>query len=324
MKRFKNILLVVDPELKAEAVLERAVALAENNQARLTVISVIEAIPIDSGIDRYGVQPDKLQSAMIEARLQQLESLIEPARARVGVHAKVLTGTPFLEIVREVLRADRDLVIKIAKGNGGFMARLFGSTDMHLLRKCSCPVWLMNHEQTGWYKRILAAVDFDEFGTKEHKDALNRQILEMAMSLALSEFSELHIGHAWEAMAESIMRRSTAAISVADTDAYVEEVRQQHRNQLYGLLNELAAWMGKDALDCASPQLHLRRGSGQDVIPLLVNELQADLVVMGTVARTGIGGLFMGNTAETILNRINCSVLTVKPKNFVTPVTLDN
>jgi nucleotide-binding universal stress UspA family protein len=42
---------------------------------------------------------------------------------------------------------------------------------------------------------------------------------------------------------------------------------------------------------------------------------------MGTVARTGISGFFMGNTAETILNQLNCSVLAVKPHGFVTPVS---
>jgi nucleotide-binding universal stress UspA family protein len=49
-----------------------------------------------------------------------------------------------------------------------------------------------------------------------------------------------------------------------------------------------------------------------------------DLIIMGTVARTGIPGFLMGNTAETILNRIECSVLAIKPAGFVTPVTLED
>jgi len=47
-------------------------------------------------------------------------------------------------------------------------------------------------------------------------------------------------------------------------------------------------------------------------------------VVMGTVARTGVPGFIMGNTAETILNHINCSVLAIKPQGFVTPITLQD
>jgi len=41
---------------------------------------------------------------------------------------------------------------------------------------------------------------------------------------------------------------------------------------------------------------------------------------MGTVGRTGIQGFFIGNTAEEILNQVECSVLAVKPPGFQTPV----
>lgn len=61
----------------------------------------------------------------------------------------------------------------------------------------------------------------------------------------------------------------------------------------------------------------------RDVVPAVAQELNADLVVMGTVSRTGIPGLLIGNTAEVILNNLECSVLAVKPSGFVTPVTLD-
>ena len=58
------------------------------------------------------------------------------------------------------------------------------------------------------------------------------------------------------------------------------------------------------------------------MIPKLAHEKQVDLIVMGTVCRTGIGGFFIGNTAEKILQDVDCSVLTVKPEGFVSPVTV--
>jgi universal stress protein E len=58
------------------------------------------------------------------------------------------------------------------------------------------------------------------------------------------------------------------------------------------------------------------------VIPDLAEELRAELIVMGTVRHTGIEGMLIGSTAETILHRIDCSVLAVKPEGFVTPVTI--
>jgi nucleotide-binding universal stress UspA family protein len=65
------------------------------------------------------------------------------------------------------------------------------------------------------------------------------------------------------------------------------------------------------------------RGEAKKVIPKLVGKLKADLVVMGTVARTGIPGFIIGNTAEAILNQLQCSVLAIKPSGFVSPVKQD-
>ncbi|MGE3600210.1 MAG: universal stress protein, partial [Dehalococcoidia bacterium] len=59
------------------------------------------------------------------------------------------------------------------------------------------------------------------------------------------------------------------------------------------------------------------------VIPDFVVAEGIDLVVMGTVARAGIAGMLLGNTAERILRKLPCSVLTVKPDGFTSPVRLD-
>jgi nucleotide-binding universal stress UspA family protein len=56
------------------------------------------------------------------------------------------------------------------------------------------------------------------------------------------------------------------------------------------------------------------------VIPWVVRKRKIDLLVMGTICRTGIPGFIIGNTAEKVLDTINCSVLTVKPVGFVSPV----
>ena len=88
-----------------------------------------------------------------------------------------------------------------------------------------------------------------------------------------------------------------------------------------GALLFLALKVGNLASFSAA-QTYLVKGDARKEIPLLAKKIGADLVVMGTVARTGIPGFIMGNTAETILNQINCSVLAVKPPGFITPVTL--
>jgi nucleotide-binding universal stress UspA family protein len=69
--------------------------------------------------------------------------------------------------------------------------------------------------------------------------------------------------------------------------------------------------------------MHLLKGDPADVIADFAKTGRVDLIVMGTVARTGIPGLVIGNTAEAILQRVDCSVLAVKPVGFVSPVGLD-
>jgi nucleotide-binding universal stress UspA family protein len=95
------------------------------------------------------------------------------------------------------------------------------------------------------------------------------------------------------------------------------------RRILAALLGEVSDVVGPFGCDDPLLKTHLVRGSARREIPALAKRLDADLVVMGTVGRTGIPGLLMGNTAETILQQVECSVLAIKPPGFVTPVTLE-
>ncbi len=304
--------------------LERAVTLAGNNQAQLTVVEVMDEPPSAVGATSDSVSPEMLQEAMFEERRERLKRLVEPIRTDIQVNTKVLVGTPFLEFIREVLQGQRDLVMKSAHG-GGTLDLMFSSNDMHLLRKCPCPVWLMKPTETKSYRRILAAVDSgEEEDDRDKKNSLNRQILEMAVSLANSEFCELHVVHVWRAYGESTLRNGFVRMPEEKLNAYLDGVCQQHHQWLSGVMDNLVTWVGKGAVDYVKPELHLLKGDAKDEIPRLAGELQVDLIAMGTLARARIPGFIMGNTAETVLNRIDCSVLAVKPEGFVTPVMLEH
>lgn len=119
------------------------------------------------------------------------------------------------------------------------------------------------------------------------------------------------------------MRSSFMHTSEEQIYAYVEHARQHHAASLDALMHEVSSDPGEDALTYLKPLTHLVKGDARKEIPLLAKKIEADLVVMGTVARTGVPGFIMGNTAETILNQIDCSVLAIKPPGFETPVTLE-
>lgn len=323
MQRFKKILCVMEHGEASKPALERAVALAENNQASITVASVTERLKLRGSMPGGGSVPPDPQDRIRAAQHQRLEALVEPYRERIEVDTLVLTGTPFLEVIRDVLRNGRDLVIKCPE-SPDWLDRFLAGDDMHLLRKCPCPVWLVKPDASASYQRILAAVDVDDSYPLEElktRQALNTMIMELAASLAVSEFAELHVVHAWHAFAESALRHSVFMNQPEDeVNAYIEKVQSHHAQRLDALMGETGAQLGADAMEYLKPQLHLLKGSARQEIPALTRRLRIDCIVMGTVARTGVRGFFIGNTAETILEQINCSVLAIKPPGFVTPV----
>ncbi|WP_028112212.1 universal stress protein [Ferrimonas kyonanensis] len=326
MKRFKNILCVLEPERSSVPVLERAIELANSNQGRLTVVSVVPHVTVGIGVSDGGPDLVDLQDAIVTIHRQKLDAFIAPFATRTKMDIKVLVGIPFLQIIHEVLRHHRDLVIKVPEQRD-WLDRLFGSDDMHLLRKCPCPLWIIKPQAPKPCRVILAAVDVDDAYPRDEAapvEGLNRQLLEMASALALAESAELHIIHVWEAPAESAMRNGAfMRTGQTEVDAYVQQIRRQRSACMESLMQSLKHSIGADALQYLRPTIHLLKGDACQQIPSLSQQIDADLVVMGTVARTGVSGLIMGNTAETILGQIQCSVLAVKPPGFSTPVKVD-
>ncbi len=313
MKRFKNILLLTGERLGERATVARAAALAKRNGARLTLVEVVEQLPRDMQKLITVAPPIDLVTLVLKDRREGLEALAAPLRDQgIRVSVAVLSGTPFLELIRQVLRRKHDLVILTAEGKGGLKERLFGSTSLHLLRKCPCPVWVMKPTRRKRYGRILAAVDPGALASE--RDALNVTILDLATSLARLEGGRLSVVHVWSLPGETFYR-NRMDVSRKEIEAMLAEAEESSRQRVDELL-------GRYALDDVRHDTHLLKGEARDRIPELVRETKADLLVMGTVGRTGVPGFLIGNPAENVLQHVDCSLLAVKPKGFVTPVTV--
>lgn len=303
MQRFEKILFIADPIADAGPALRRAVRLARSNEGQLTIATVGKEIPAslsDIEEELLRLQEEKVQALIAEHPVQGLT-----------IATLHLTGTPFLQIVKEVLRNKHDLVIKPTEGRGGIASMLFGSTDMHLLRKCPCPVWVIKPSKKKKYARILAAVDPDP--NEKAGAELNKLILDLATALAYRDKSELHIVHAWTMSHEATLRSGRAQLPKSDVDRWVRDTRKAHKKWL-------AALLGDYDLESLSVKAHLQKGEPGEVIPAVARKKRVELIVMGTVARTGIPGFFIGNAAEKTLAEVDCSVLAVKPKAFSTPI----
>jgi nucleotide-binding universal stress UspA family protein len=306
MKRFKNILVVPAIPSADDAALKRAKTLADSNAARMTVLWPLEES--SDGGTGFEYVPD-----VIHALADQLEAAAGPARETgLPVDTRVRVGRPFVEVIRQVLEGGHDLVMKTARGREIRPSLFFGSTALHLLRKCPCPVWIVNPDP-GERAGVLAAVDPDS--TDETIWQLNRTIMELATSMSILEGTDLHVLHAWGVPHEDMIRHSPwLRVSRAETDKYVKDIEERHRERFVRLTEEFRPRVPK-------MQTHFVKGLAEDVIPTAAKAKKIEVVVMATLARSGIPGLLIGNTAEGVLNQVDCSVLAIKPEGFASPIT---
>lgn len=310
MKRFRNILVHADGHDGGRAALKRGIDLAVKNDARLTIVEVVPEIPPNIRKLQELKPVAELEQMTIEDAALRLEDLISECDVRgLRVETDVLIGTPFLELIRRVLVNRHDLVLKTAAQPHGISERIFGTTGLQLLRQCPCPVWIMKPESQDGFRTLLVAIDV--FSDDAADSRLNFDLLQIATSFATRESAKLHAVTAWEFWMENYLR-GTKKIE-GRVDAARKEIEYAARQKLEELLS---------AFPSATIEPHVKHGEPDQVIPRVAQDIETDLLIMGTVGRSGLSGMFMGNTADRILNQVNCSVLALKPADFETPVDL--
>lgn len=307
MKPIKNILLAIDGEYQKQALANEVSAVARGGAARVTLLNVFDA---PSGDKKMNEESTSLQQWMEEDRLGSMKD-ISSALVEKGIEVmlKQSHGKPYLEIVHEALAGGYDLVMKPAESKTSLKDVLFGSADMQIFRMSPYPTWIFKPTPSMKLNIIMVAVDLLKHD--KEKNALADKVLQWGKAVANLVGAELHVIHTWSLFGELTMRgRAVTAVTV---DKLVED---EKRGQLQ-LLNDALA---RNGLERNQIKVHFIKGEAEDLIPELARSVQADLLVMGTVGRTGIPGFFIGNTADSILRQVNCSVLAIKPDGFVTPV----
>ncbi|GAC17679.1 universal stress protein [Paraglaciecola arctica] len=320
MKRFKNFLYVMNHDISEPSPsLLRAVSLAKNNQADLTLLLVIPKLFLPSSVKKVGMGTVEMEKTVFAREQENLLQLAKTLDKDVNVKVLLKVGKRYLESVRLVLSQNVDMLIKEVD-KVSWLDRLIGSDDMHLLRNCPCPVWLMKKDEKPDYKQVLAAVDFDSEDDETCNDELNHMILALSCSIALAEFSTVHVVTAYNAADAGFIGLWASDPENVEKQMLESEFRNS-RYQMDLLFHNLNEEIGNESFNYLSLIPHLVKGRAGEELPKIAKSIGADLVVMGTIARTGIAGLVIGNTAETILNQLNSSVLAIKPKGFVSPIS---
>jgi nucleotide-binding universal stress UspA family protein len=291
-----------------EAAFDRALAMAQKRQAALEVVAVADqpAPAMVQLLVSLGIAADEALAAG-ELRAQ-LETLVATAqREGVAASCEVLRGDPFAALHDRVVARGHDLLVKAAQPANFVRRVLFGHLDRQLVRRCPCPVWLENPAPWHVPGRVLAAVDPcahpEEASADPHREALNATILALAADVAEAVGAELHVAHAWPFRLE-VMLQSRVGYTPDAIDSVARSVRDRHQAAVHELIEPL-----RDRIT----RLHLVKGDAHEELPRLALAESIDLIVMGTVSRSGVPGLLIGNTAETVLDQIECSLLTLRP-----------
>jgi nucleotide-binding universal stress UspA family protein len=308
MKRFKNILVVARESAGTLQVLERAAELALRNGAQLTLLGVTEPVSVRrSVIQGPGGDELDLNEVLASTRRDMLEAM---AGVFSGVEVDVISSREpaFASVIRRVLTHGHDLVM-IPPDSSKRRRGIGSSTAAHLLRKCPVPVWVHAEDQ-GSPDVAVAVGPFDIDG---ERSALDVSLLEMGASLASNRGGRMHVVHAWRLVGESLLRAAGRGPSPEQVDALVLEAHLEAQSELEQLLDRTVTVV-------VETEVHLLQGVAGDVIPSFIEHVGPGVLVMGTLARTGIQGVVIGNTAERLAGSVSTSVLAVKPDGFVSPV----
>jgi len=303
MEKYKNLLVVIDPSQESQKALARAVELARKNNAQITAFLSIFDFSYEMTTMLSSEERESMRGSVINSRSQWIHEIIESMDTQdLNINVKVVWhNRPFEAIIDQVDTFGYDLVIKGTHEHDKLKAVIFTPTDWHILRKCPCPVLLVKDHLWPENGNILAAINVGS--DEEEHAALNNKITEEALNLANIIHANANLVNSFPGTPVNI------AIEIPEFNAaeYNDNVKNHHINS-----------MQKHAQKFGIDEQHtfVKEGLPEDVIEAMAEELDAELVILGTVGRTGISAALIGNTAEHVIDRLNCDVLALKPDGF--------
>ena len=298
MARFTDLLLCRTQD--DDAAVRRVARLAAATGADLTLADVVEDVP---PLARRLLPRSWNLPALVRAQKQAELERGAGVAARLGVRARValLKGSPIRALMREVVRGGHDLLVVSAAPSG--TVPCIGASAARLLRECPCPVLLLHPTRPRRRPRVLVSVDAGPW-VADGADALTAKLFACARWFAEAHGGEVHVLHAWTPFGERLLRGGGLA------DAEVQQFVASMHEQTYQDLERAIAPFREHV---APGGVHLVQGDPKRVIADFATSHQVDLLVVGTVARSGVAARIVGNTAETVLSQLPCSMLVVKP-----------
>ena len=307
MVRLDRILAIVDPTSDVQPALDKARLLAQRSGGILELF-ICDFDPSLTGRPLFDTERLKeLRVEFVDERIEFLEALADEIRAEgITAETHVHWDNPVHRgILRRVQESSPDLVVKDTHHHSAIRRALLTNTDWSLIRSCPAPLLLAKPREWSEHPRILAALDPEHVG--DQPATLDHAILDAAGLLAGSLDGEVHVVHAFLSAALLAAVTGAGAGALAFPGAGAGEVVVKERERIGAVLADVVA-----RHSVPDGRIHIEQGSAVDVLQIVARSLPADVLVMGAVSRSRLQELFVGSTAERVLDRLPCDVLVVK------------
>ena len=296
-------ILVAVADGTARRVARRAGDLALESGAKIELFSVVRPELRVVGVPNATLV--QINRAILDTRQRELETLAQGLRRRgIEVVCTVVTHDSLSESIEYRLHEAPADLVAIEAHKHHLVGRWFLlHSDYDLIRHCPAPLLIVKGAQRASRRPILAAID------PWHKDdkpaSLDARIVDAARTMAELQKVSLHSVHAYQPLMDFVTGSAFApvAIPVSARDEVAQTAVIRRHFKAFNTAHRIA------------PRLsHLEMGDPMYVLPTVARSIKAQMVVMGAIARSRIDRLFLGSTAEQVLDALPCDVLVIKPK----------
>lgn len=304
---YQNILVPTDFTPIAQQAVEQACWLGEKSHGRVVLFHALPDIRTMIHSATFNARMDLLEgegdvflrevSKDSDAKLDKL--IFERGETSAKLMRETAVGEPYVEVVRSVKKRDHDLVVVGAGNTADWRHRILGGTASRLVRKCPCSVWVVKEGSPFPPKKVLVPIDYSDVSHKAMLQAAH------VCRLASAELHLLHVVDSSDVVDDLLSKIPKGSEMQKEMERFASEKLRAIRQEHLADLNVVT---------------HLEWGTPWKVIAEKLSSVSYDLIAMGTVGRGGVSGLLLGNTAERILTMCPCSILTIKPDGFQSPI----
>lgn len=293
MTQIKTILIGTDLSTEAEHIIKQGLVLAQTFDASLQLLHVIDD-HVSLYQDVLPLSPPELEEMLIQETKRKLYEMYgNTGEASFEAHVKF--GKPYKVLLEYAAEIKADLILAGPR-NPSFLKRLFlGSTATMLLHENPVNTMLLPPNVELPLNKILVPVDFSETSTKA---------LEEAQTWAKIAGAEVHVLHVLE---ETPVASMVGVLPLAELSGF-QAMYAEKMKETFGTFIENNPIEGIDV------STHFAQGDAAHEIVSYAKANDIDLIVMGTVGRSGLEGIMLGNTAERVAREQPCALLTVRGK----------